>query len=156
MVKEGQELLNTKTLSIPGLYDAYAGMLLGYIFEVVKDRKLAEDYLVKTFCRVAENFNETDWAEANLWCLLQRFAKNELVAFYETAKSYAVPTGDASAEFSNAYLGHMTEQQKLVFCNIYYSKKTTTQLAGELNIKEAEVKHLLKEAFAIIRRSHGR
>jgi DNA-directed RNA polymerase specialized sigma24 family protein len=156
MVKRDQALLQTKPLSIHSLYDAYAGMLLGYIFEVVKDKKTAEDYLVKTFSTIAAHFNDINWAETNKWCLLQRFAKSELTAFNEIVKSYKT-TAEANyaGSLPNKYLNKMSDEQKFVFCNIYYSKKTTAQLANETNKSEETVKQSLKEAFAIIRTTNG-
>lgn len=151
-MKQNQLILRSKRISIHNLYDAYAGMLLGYIFEVVKDRQIAEDYLVKTFSRVAENFNQTNWTEINAWSKLLHTAKNELAAFYKVAEAGETPVGT----LPNLYLDRMTEEQKLIFCNIYYSKKTTTQIAKEVNKPEVEVKQSLKEAFAVIRRSNGR
>jgi hypothetical protein len=156
MVKQDRAILQTKPLSIYSLYDAYAGMLLGYIFEVVKDQKVAEEYLVKTFSGIAENFNEVNWNGINVWCHLQRIAKNQLTAFYQAVEGCEVPTGNTSAKLPNVYLDHMTEEQRMVFCNIYYSKKTTAQLAEEISKPEEQVKQLLKEAFATIRKLHGR
>jgi len=155
MVKQDQALLQTGPLSIYSLYDTYAGMLLGYIFEVVKDKKIAEDYLVKTFSSVAKKFNDINWDETNNWCQLQRFAKNELVAFHDALKGCETPAvPNIAAKLPNKYLDQMTDEQKLIFCNIYYSKKTTAQLAVEINKPEDLIKKLLKEAFAIIRRSN--
>jgi len=151
MVKQDQEILNTKPLSIHNLYDTYAGMLLGYIFEVVKDHKTAEDYLIKTFCRIAEKINEINWGETNIWCHLQRFAKNELVGFHETVENCGTPVDNTSTTLRNSYLDQMSGEQRLVFCGIYYNRKTTIQLAGEINKPKAEIKQLLKEAVTVIR-----
>lgn len=149
MVKQDQST-HTKLLDINSLYDAYAGMLFGYIFEVVRDRKTAEDCLVKTFSSIAEKFNETSWDEGNTWCRLQRFVKNEMAAFYRATES-----NEAPAALPNIYLNEMTDEQRLVFCNIYYSKKTTAQLAAEMNKPETDIKQLLKTAFAVIRKLNG-
>jgi len=150
-VKQDQALLQTKPSSIHHLYDAYGGMLLGYIYEVVKDHAIAEDCLVKTFSRIAQKFNEINWTDTNAWRLLQNFAKNELTAFHKVAENYEV-----SAALPNAYLDLMTDEQRLVFCNVYYSKNTTAQLARQLSKPDVEVKQLLKAAFAVIRRFNGR
>lgn len=149
MVKQDQSI-HTKLLNINSLFDTYAGMLFGYIFEVVKDRKTAEDCLVKTFSSIAEKFNETSWDEGNTWCRLQPFVKNELAAFYRATESSEAPTA-----LPNVYLNEMTDEQRLVFCNIYYSKKTTAQLAAEMNKPETDIKQLLKTAFAVIRKLNG-
>src|SRR6185312_12562203 len=108
MVKQGQTILQTEPVSIQGLYDAYAGMLLGYIFEVVKDRKIAEDYLVKTFSRIAENFNGVNWSEVNVWVQLQRFAKDELAPFHQALAGCETPEGDVPGVLSNVYFDRMT------------------------------------------------
>lgn len=86
-----------------------------------------------------------------MWGQLLCAAKDELASFYKAAEGCDTPAGT----LPNLYLDQMTEDQKMVFCNIYYSKKTTAQLAKEVNKPEVEIKQLLKEAFAIIRRSHG-
>ncbi|MCC8423460.1 RNA polymerase sigma factor [Mucilaginibacter sp. UR6-11] len=156
MVKQDRALLQTKPLSVYTLYDAYAGMLLGYIFEVVKDKKLAEEYLVRTFSNVAKQFNKINWDETNNWCLLQRFAKSELSTFNDTSKNpLAAVIKKPKAEPPNKYLDQMTDEQRFIFCNIYYSSKTTAQLAKEIGKSEGLIKQLLKEAFAVIRKSNG-
>lgn len=153
MVKIDKAVLQTQPLSVYNLYDDYGAMLLGYIFEVVKDKKVAEDYLVQTFSSVALKFNEINWSESNKWGLLQRIAKNELAKYNEAAADCDAHTTAKNAT-PNKYLDKMTDEQKLVFCNVYYSKRTTAQLAAEINKPEELVKKLLKEAFAIIRKSN--
>jgi DNA-directed RNA polymerase specialized sigma24 family protein len=153
MVKNDQAVLQTKPLSIHSLYDDYAAMLLGYIYEVVKDKKVAEDFLVKTFSSVAQKFNDIDWGESNSWCQLQRIAKNELAAYNQATEG--CETSEATIfSLPNKYLNKMTDEQQLVFCNIYYRKKTTAQLAAEINKSEELVKKLLKEAFTMIRKAN--
>ncbi|MDB5156595.1 MAG: hypothetical protein JWR50_1302 [Mucilaginibacter sp.] len=148
-MKPENAILQAKPLSIHSLYDTYAGMLLGYIFEVVKDRSVAEEYLVKTFRSIHSSFDKINWAETSNWCQLQQFAKKELTTFNETSGLRKPITG-----LPNKYLDRMSDEQKLVFCNIYYCKKTTIELAKEINKPEALVKKLLKEAFTIIRDRH--
>src|SRR4051812_2104367 len=107
MVKNDQAVLQTKPLSIYSLYDDYAAMLLGYIYEVVKDKKVAEDYLVKTFSSVAQKFNDINWGESNSWCQLQRIAKTELTAYKQAAQS--CETAEAAINnLPNKYLNKMT------------------------------------------------
>src|SRR4051812_25989851 len=111
MVKQDETLLQTRPISIRSLYDAYEGMLLGYIFEVVKDKKIAEQYLVKTFSTIADNFKDINWAETNKWCLLQRFAKGELTAFTEVAKTYQTKANtNFAGGLPNRYLNKMTDE----------------------------------------------
>ncbi|MES2425376.1 MAG: sigma-70 family RNA polymerase sigma factor [Bacteroidota bacterium] len=151
MLKKEDTLLKNKPLTVYSLYDEYAGMLLGYLIGVVKNKAIAEDYLVKTFSSLAKNFNNINWDEASKWCHLQRIAKNELLAYYENPNKHELFTNS-----QNQYLDKMTEDQQLVFNYFYFHKKTVSQLCEEINTSEDLVKKLLKEAFSIIRKSHER
>lgn len=157
MIKPDQTLLAAKPTSISTLYDGYADMLLGYIFEIVKDRKVAENYMVNIFNEISStHFNKLDWDGTNTWCQLMRFAKNHLAAFDDAAAGCESPvTAISSNHTPNKYLDRMTEQQKLVFCNFYYHKKSTAQLSKELNTPEDVIRKALREAFNIIKASHG-
>lgn len=156
MVNHSQQALSaTKPISIRGLYEEHAGMLLGYLFEIVKDRKLAEEYLAKIFTDIARQFHEADWSGNNTWCRLQRLAKNELAQFNDTIQDCEDHTtsGFLMQNSHNKYLDQMTDEQKQLFCSVYYHRKTTVQLSKELNKPEDLIRKLLKEAFAIIRKS---
>ncbi|MGF7077779.1 sigma factor-like helix-turn-helix DNA-binding protein [Mucilaginibacter sp. UYCu711] len=156
MRKQGKVLLQNKPPSIHILYDNYAAMLLGYINEVVKDKVVAEEYLLKTFNTIAQKNNCTNWSENNNWVQLLRFAREELIPFHDSVKGYKAP---AVVNINNSiackYLDKMTTAQKHVFCSIYYNKKTTAELSREINKSEELIKTLLKEAFCIIRRLNG-
>jgi DNA-directed RNA polymerase specialized sigma24 family protein len=153
MKKQGKALLQTKPPGIHILYDNYAAMLLGYINEVVKDKAVAEEYLLKTFNTIAQKINCTNWSENNNWVQLLRFAREELIPFYDTVKGCEAPAvASINDNIAYKYFDKMTADQKHVFCSIYYSKKTTAELSAEINKSEDLIKTLLKEAFCIIRR----
>jgi uncharacterized protein YktB (UPF0637 family) len=87
--------------------------------------------------------------------LLQRIAKSELASFNDTSKGWNTPsTTNYKGGLPNKYLDRMNDEQRFVFCSIYYSKKTTAQLAAEINKPEEQIKQSLKEAFAIIRKAN--
>lgn len=156
MVKQDRVLSQNKAININSLYDNYAGMLLGYIFEVVKDRSIAEEYLVKIFCKIAKTQNDKTRDEINTWCQLQRLAKTELTPFYNASEECEAPDAHDVVKHrsSNKYLEQMTDEQQQIFCNFYYNKKSTAQLSSQLNISEDLIRKSLKESFAIIRRAH--
>lgn len=157
MVKQGEALQQTKPVSIYTLYDSYAAMLLGYIHDVVKDQVVADEYLLKTFNTVAKKFNVINWHTTNNWAQLLRLAKIELAPFYDALKGCETPApGSKDHSTTNKYLDKMTDEQRLVFCSVYYNKKNITQLSEELNKPGELIKTLLKEAFAIIRKSNER
>jgi len=129
-------------------------MLLGYIIEVVKDRKLAEEWLVKLFHELSLHFNEMNWDGSNNWCQLQRFAKLKLAEFNTTQKQAEAnaPAGLVMHSGRNKYLDGLTDEQKVVFCSVYYQGKSTTAISIELNKPEDVIRKTLKEAFAIMRK----
>ena len=158
MLKKEDTLLKNKPLNVYTLYDEYAGMLLGYLIGVVKNKEIAEDYLVKTFSSLAKNFNDINWNEASKWSHLQRLAKNELAPYNDTFHTQETSTDykTANGNLQNKYLDKMTEDQRLVFNNFYCRTKTAAQVAEEINTSENQIKKLLKEAFSIIRGEHER
>ncbi len=152
---EPQALIETKRASVRMLYDRHASMLLGYIFEIVKDRKLAEEYLVKIFCDISQEFNEINWDGANSWCRLQRFAQNKLGHLPDFNKSdkEAMVSGPEGYGVHNKYPDHFTAEQKHIFYGVYYYGKSIAAISEELNKTEDSIRKTLKEAFAIMRES---
>jgi len=123
-------------------------MLLGYINEIVKDTALAEKYMVSVFTSLAEQ-SVNDYLTDNTWCRLQQIAKTKLAGFTNTVQDcndYAKPYLD-----NNSLLNLMTDEQKNIFCAVYYHGQTTAELAKQLNISESDIRKALKEALAIIR-----
>ncbi|OCX52309.1 hypothetical protein BEL04_12600 [Mucilaginibacter sp. PPCGB 2223] len=147
--------LKTKTVSIQSLYESYGAMLLGYIIAIVKDKELAENYLVKVFGCIAARFAHIEWDESSAWHQLRRLASQELSAFTDTVKACGYYGGQPDATLTgNKYVSRMTDEQRQVFCNIYYHQYTVAQLALGLDKTEAAVNKILKEAFTIIKQSH--
>lgn len=141
-----------KVQAIQALYERYAGMLLGYIFDVVKDEKLAEQYLAETFSSIPFQANEFFTSDGNEYCKLQLLARKTLSSFLKASNE-----GDESDMplRPNSFTKLMTAGQRRVFCGLYYCGKTTADLAAELDITPTEVRRLLKEAFTIVRNNSG-
>jgi hypothetical protein len=145
-----QILLKQPCYTLHDLYNRYAGILLGYLSETVKDHKLAEQHLISIFNSISQDLNDLNGTETNTWCLLQRLAKKHLTGF-------SVASGKTNGETviepgRNKFLDQMTNEQQVVFYCIYYNHKTITQLAEELNKPEELIRKTLREAFAIIRK----
>lgn len=148
-----QLMIDQPPHSIRYLYDKHGGMLLGYIFEVVKDRKLAEDYLVKIFSALSLRDEVPDQEQISTWCSLLKFAKAKLQLFQainpnETAH---VQTGVTFASPANTYLDRLNELQRSVFCGVYHHGKTISALSTALNTTEDLTRKTLKEAFLMMR-----
>ncbi|RFZ83324.1 hypothetical protein DYU05_14410 [Mucilaginibacter terrenus] len=132
-----------------GLYNSYADMLLGYIYEVVKSKSVAEQYLV-------EIFNELNFADiaaitkpgVNTYCRLQQLARNKVAAF---TSSKADDTSKSTVVMRNRFTDLMTAEQQQVFCGVHYHGKTISKLSLELKKPEDEIKRILKQSFILIR-----
>jgi hypothetical protein len=131
---EKQISIKQKPYNLRELYDRYSGMLLGYIFEIVKDNKLAEQHLINIYSYLPNHINELTSDGINTWCQLQRLAKRYLELADSTQYNGQLDGSDLSVNNGhNRYLVLMTFEQKQVFYNVYYYGKTTAQLAQELN-----------------------
>ncbi|PAW93239.1 hypothetical protein CKK33_06895 [Mucilaginibacter sp. MD40] len=128
------------------LYTSYSGMLLGYIVEVVKDRTVAEKYLIDIFTGLQANdiqdiFNPDN---GSVYCRLQSYARKQLCQVHNTITDRAVQP-------ANRVTGLMNEEQQLVFCGLHYHGKSIAQLANELSKDEYTIRQILKQSFNIIR-----
>ncbi|SEA00074.1 hypothetical protein SAMN05443550_101653 [Pedobacter hartonius] len=150
-----QAIVENKPESVRNLYDRYAGMLLGYIFEIVKDSKLAEQYLVHIFCKLSEEFKDKKWEGPVNWCQLQRFAQRKMAALPGLSARPAEPriSGAGMNGPKDKYIEQLSSTQQQIFIDIYYYRKTTAALSVELNKTEEFIRKTLKEAFVMLRKS---
>jgi hypothetical protein len=140
------------------LYTNYACMLLGYINEVVKDKAVAEQYLIELFNELQPpDLEEILAPGANAFCRLQLLARKKLASFVTSIEACA--TGEEAASKKgiegNKFITLMGHEQQLVFCGVHYHGKSIVKLAAELNKPEAAIKQLLKESFTIIRNNRN-
>jgi hypothetical protein len=140
---------------VSSLYNQYAAMLLGYILEVVKNMTVAEQYLIAVFKDVPHELEGISKLGGNEFCQLQLIARKKLTHFFVTVDECT--TNDVKhigiANSNNKYIGFMNNEQKLVFCGVYWHGKTISRLAAELEKTEDAIKKILKECFTTIRNS---
>jgi len=130
------------------IYEQYGAMLLGYIYEVVKDQQLAEQYLAEVFAHLTLELKDHQ-PDRNIYLHLQLMARKLLIKHADTsnnAESY-LPVKQ------NKFLLGMTPEQQTIFCRIYYLGQSTAQVAASLLMDESEIGKILKEAFAAIRKA---
>jgi DNA-directed RNA polymerase specialized sigma24 family protein len=144
--------LQAKVQDVQDIYNRYAGMLLGYIYDVVKDRALAEQYLADTFAAVALIADDLKKPGENIYRKLQLIARSKLTAYFNTLEQCDVK--ETVNHRPNKFLNGMSERQLQVFCGVHYHGKNIATIAAELKKPEDVVKKLLKEAFLIIRKSN--
>jgi hypothetical protein len=148
---------NDKLVLLRSLYNNYGAMLLGYLFEIVKDQGVAEQYLVEIFDEIAVEPDQYYLNGSGAFGQLQKLARKKLTPFYKTIDYCAVPqdTKNATSNSNNKYLHQMTLEQLHVFCGLHYHGKNTAVLAAELGKPENDIRKILKESFTLIRKSHG-
>ena len=144
MLKIQQEAnLTSRSSDIKFIYNKYSGMLLGYITEIVKDHKQAEEYLIKVFLEVAKAQYNGDLQGFTSWNQLRRFALNIL----PVSKSLANDEQTAGLTLLNK----LSDSQQQIFQAVYYQGISTAAIAAHLNQPEDFIRKTLKEAFNIMR-----
>ncbi|GAA4921993.1 hypothetical protein [Mucilaginibacter defluvii] len=141
--------LHHKVYDVQHIYNRYAGMLLGYIYDVVKDKALAEQYLADTFIavvKVPELFNNPN---DNVYCKLQMIARKRLAGYFKSVGNCEVD--EIVSNRPNTFLSKMNVRQQTVFCGVHYHGKSIPTIAAEMNEDEDVVRRVLREAFVIIR-----
>jgi hypothetical protein len=153
--KDTQITVKPTQYGLGELYDKYGGMLLGYIYDIVNDNKLAEQYLISIYGSLSNNYNDLLNNGENVWCSLQRLAKNYISRNHQPAVADPLIKGINLSDRNNRnkFLKLMTHEQKEVFCGIYHYGKSICQLAKELNTSEDFIRKTLKETFAIIKKA---
>ena len=151
--KSNDLLTPDRPFDLKNLYTQYADKLLGYILPIVNNRQLAEDCVVKIFTHISSSKNALQAnGNSNTWSWLRVLANNEIKSLGRAANECKSVVDNTTYIQSHKYLNSMNEVQRLVFCGVYYHRKTTAALANELNLPEQELRLKLKEAFMIIRK----
>lgn len=150
--KNNDLLTSGHPIDLENLYAQYADKLLGYILPIVNHREPAEDCVVKVFANISASKNTLPANRfSNTWSWLMALANKEVERLGAAANECKSVVDNTTYVQSHKYLNRMNEAQRLVFCGVYYHRKTTAALAIELNLPEQKLLLRLKEAFMIIR-----
>jgi 23S rRNA maturation mini-RNase III len=144
----------SRLLLVHKLYQQYAGMLLGYIVDVVKNQAIAEQYLVAVFKDVTHELDELTNQDVSTFCHLQAMARKKLAEYFNGTVQHNGDGKNKPSICNNKYTQQMTHEQQLVFCGVHWHGKTITSLAAELNKPEESIRKILKDCFTIIRSSN--
>lgn len=144
--------LTNNTAAVRAIYDEYAGLLLGYINEVVKNETLAGQYLISVFDELPRHLPDLLKPGTNTYLQLVLLARKSLAGFFETIpackpddKKFYTPAKP------NRFLNRMSNEERFIFCSVHFNGKSVSTLATELNQSEQEIKKILQRAFAAIR-----
>lgn len=138
------------------LYNSYADLLFGYIYEVVNDRTIAEKYLLSVFCNLSQELESKKNEEISNWAQIFRYTKQKLATFNVVPND---PPPDKSETIKHQKLHpcliYLNDEQRQIFCDSYYYGKTIEAISIELNQPEASIRKSLRQAFAIIKTGSG-
>ncbi|MVN93134.1 hypothetical protein GO816_18525 [Mucilaginibacter sp. HME9299] len=148
-IEKAQHLTNSDILATRALFYRYGSWLLGYIVEIVKDHEVAEQYLADIFKEVPYKLNELNSTGSDSWKQLRMLAQARLKTAYNRNLS-GKELFSERLKFDGVVSG-LTIEQQIVFCGVYYYQKSTAILAHELNLTDAEVKKILREAFIMMK-----
>jgi len=147
-VQNSASVGQSRLLLVHKLYQQYAGMLLGYMIDVIKNQAVAEQYLIDIFKNVPHELDELTNPDVNPFCHLQAMARKKLADY----SSRSTPENESKpALCNNKYTRQMTEEQQLIFCGVHWHGKTIASLATELGKPEEAIRKILKDCFTIIR-----
>ncbi len=132
------------------IFNKYGSALLGYIVGMINDHAKAENYLVEIFRVISRFADELIRPGVNTWLRLQQLTKNFLYKSNPPALSGA-DTKFVASGHSNKFLNLLTNDQKHVFCNIYYGHKSIQALAQEMCKGDDYIKRCLREALSVMR-----
>ncbi|RZK81295.1 MAG: hypothetical protein EOO92_05040 [Pedobacter sp.] len=137
--------LKIAATDISSVYDRYAGMLLGFISQIIKNKEQAEEKMITIFSELGKAVYVNHSARAediriNSWNDLRVFALN----FLPAQNSSTLPT-------ASPVNGKLTELQQQVFNIAYYQKRSINEIAAQLNQTEDSIRKALREAFAVMK-----
>jgi len=120
------------------IYNQYSGMLLGYLTEIVKDNRKAEDHLVNIFYEISKLPLQQIQQLFN-WNRLRRFALRQL------------PPQNTILSGNGVVHTILSNEQQYVFDSIYYNNLSLTEIAERTGQSEETVRKILKEAFNLMK-----
>lgn len=160
---------DVKALEI--IYDKYAEALFGVIFQIVKDRRLAEEVLQTTYLKVWINAQKYDPKKARLFTWLLNIARNAGIDKTRSKDFRSIKRTTNIEELSghinkidtggNWSMNHMDvwkfhnklgKKEKEIIELIYFKGFTHVEAAKELNLPLGTVKTKLRKAIQLLRK----
>ncbi|WP_131537664.1 sigma-70 RNA polymerase sigma factor region 4 domain-containing protein [Pedobacter nototheniae] len=148
MLKTSNHTLSKPFGKVQLIYQKYAAMLLGYIYGIVQDRQKSEEYLMKIFTDFSTQQNKTNQIDCT-WLELRDFAKQKLAG---TSNEIQIKTSD---NHTDQHLSILTDNQRRIFCAVYYHGKSISYLASIFNQDESSIRQELKSSLDQIRKARG-
>lgn len=148
MLKTSNHTLSRPFDKVQLIYQKYAAMLLGYIYGIVQDRQKSEEYLMKIFTDFSIQQSKTNQTDCS-WLELRDYAKQKLA---EVSNEIQIRTSDNRTD---QHLSVLTDNQRKIFCAVYYHGKSISYLASVFNQDESSIRLELKSSLDQIRKARG-
>jgi DNA-directed RNA polymerase specialized sigma24 family protein len=152
-----QKQLSQTQDQIRWLYQKYAPSLLGYIYGMIQDRQESEEYLVKILSRFAVDYEEEIVNLRINWPKLLQYSRNLIPELQALSQGTRIGKAEPKAitQFDQLELSVLSNDEKQIFCAIYYHGKSISDLAKVLKESEQVIRSQFKLSFDKIRRARG-
>ncbi|WP_443939271.1 hypothetical protein [Pedobacter sp. MW01-1-1] len=147
MLEDANKIQKERIDVLKHLYDQYGGMVMGYMFGVVKERNLAQEYLIQFFSEISTDFFDAKLTSAQVWCALYKLAKSYLsMVLVKGIGNEAAGTAIPVQGLQDLSSGH-----RAVFHSVYNGEMAITELSDAQSTHPDEVKKMMRETFITMR-----
>ncbi|AXY77904.1 hypothetical protein D3H65_29660 [Paraflavitalea soli] len=139
------------------LYNNYSSMLYGYVLQFIPDKKEAEKVLVLVFGALASRLQEACNSTLSVYCWMQVEARKVILEYKKKQSGPSNGHPPANGQPKNAYylslLQEASEEQRLVFSEIFLQGREKEELANQLQKNVQDISRLLKESLLIMQKN---
>lgn len=140
------------------LYNSYSAMLYGYVLQFIPDRKEAETVLVLIFGKLSTRLQEACNAASSVYCWMQVEARKVILEYKGQPdnghpKQADTHISDSQHAYYLTLLQEASDEQKMVFSELFLKGRDREELAGQLQKTEQDIVRLLKESLLIMRKN---
>jgi hypothetical protein len=132
------------------LYNNYSSMLYGYVLQFIPGKEEAEKVLVLVFSHLSARLQEACSSTLSVYCWMQIEARKVILEYRK--KTDPVATGHRPSYYLTL-LSDASEEQKMVFSELFLEGKNKEDLAIQLQKTVHDVSRLLNESFLIMRKN---
>ena len=134
-------------------------MLYGYVLQFVPDNKEAEKVLILIFGKVSARLQEACTSDLSVYCWLQVEARKAILEYKRQSSNDSsndhqpVTTGHDGNAYYLSLLQDASDEQRLVFKELFLHGREKEELARQLQKNVQEISRLLNESLLIMRKN---
>ncbi len=139
------------------LYSNYSSMLYGYVLQFIPEEKEAEKVLVLVFSTLSARLHEACASTLSVYCWMQVEAR-KIILEYRKQKAHGTngqphPAPAGKNAYYLSLLKDASEEQRLVFSELYLHGREKEDLATQLQRDVQEISRLLRECLLIMQKN---